>query len=296
MDTDTLQPRPTKEWLIDDGLRVLIPDDRRLLARELLVSTAALPDKWLTRKQQAFRGLRREERPGASLHRTGTHLISQVAALCDLLIPALIEDYLRRHHLGPRACEHLRRNAPPTVCRTLIDNCPSWPPNTVDQLEFDVRHAVHLALGEQSRQAAPADDGPARMIRPDRRPVDQLDFVEKLIMLATGEESALEQSSRFLWGQEARYAFRVGVALVATGMIAVLFVALFIIMSHVESQLTVRDNLTVVGSAIGAALGGTGLGLLGQAVRARLGRGRHGDELPACPPSGGEDPVRPSTR
>jgi len=296
MDTDTPQPRKTKEWLIEDGLRGLTAEDRRDAARDLLLGVGVLPDRWMTAEQRAFLALGPRRVPKSAIRHAGADLVARTVSLCDRLIPRLVDDYLDHRDLDPAARAGLRRVAPAVVGRTLFVRCRSWPAADIAGVEFDIRLAVYTALDEERARQMPDHGEGGLVVRPDQRPADRLDWNEKLTTRATSTESMLVRHNRFLWGQEARGAFRVATALVATAAMAVLYVLLFCFLSYLEPTLTAREALTVVSSAVGAALGGTGLGLLGQVIRSRFGRRRPGDDPPAAPRPGATDPARPEPR
>jgi hypothetical protein len=285
MDTDTPQPRGTKQWLIEDGLRALSQKNRRKLARDLLLGgRVTLPEGWLDTRQRAFLALLPHEIPNAATRVAGADLLGRVVHLCDQLIPRLIDDFLARHPLDPDARRRLRRRAPLLVRDALLRTSPSWPSADVEGF----RAAVDEALTGRAGQA-PAAVGHGLLIRPHERPADRNDLREKVITRATSDEALSRRYHRFLWAEEVRHAFRVAVALVPAGAIAILYLALFEALRHIEPDLPVREAALVSGAAIGAALGGTGLGML----RDRLGRARSGNEPPQPPRSGGEDPDRP---
>jgi hypothetical protein len=295
MDTDTPQPRETKRWLVDDGLVVVTTKYRRELARELLLGDRALPPDWLTTRQQDFFALHPDVPLNAGTRRAGTELLGPVIHLCDRLIPWLVDDYFQRHTIEPDARKRLRPRAPALVRDVLMRTCPSWPSPDLNWLAT-VRPAIDEALSSGRALPASSAGDRATLVRPDQRPVDRRDFEEKLIVHTAGDRARSRRANRTLWHQEFRRAFRVAVALVAAAAIAVLYLILFAAIRYVQPNLSVREAMVVVGAAIGAALGGTGLGLLGQAISARRSRVPPEAEAPAAARSDGEDRVQPGNR
>lgn len=295
MDTDTPQPRGTKRWLVEEGLRDVTTKYRRQLARDLVFGAATLPDRWLTARQRAFLDLGPDERPDSRTRRAGTDLVRRVACLCDRLVPRLVDDHLRSRAVDRDARRRLRRRTAAVVTGVLLDRCPSWPPADPDRLAPGIRAAVDRALAREYGLRPPPPGGPGLVLRPHDRPVDRRDSDEKLITWATSDDARLWRTSRFLWGQEARHAVRVALGLVVAVAAAVLYLVFFEGLRLVEPTLTVRQAMLVVAAAFGSAVGGGGVGLLGVVLRSRWARGRPGN-APAATRSGGEDPVRPGAR
>ena len=96
-------------------------------------------------------------------------------------------------------------------------------------------------------------------------------------MNATKE--TFELYERLTWVQEKVRTVRIAVSLAAAGVITSFYVALFLLLRHVDPGMSPRDATLVLTSAVGATLGSTGLGLL----VTRGSRNRPGNEDPPRP-------------
>lgn len=312
MDTDSPR-RSTKEILVQNGLESLTKRYRRELALDVLSGRVQVPARWLTPEQQAFIALAWDSTPRPKERTGGLEVMKNAVRLCDALIPALIDDYLRRHDdlsLTPSERATLRRGTGPAAVRDAIfRTCTTWPPAELERLKQPVLSAVDQALDEELRRrrmrqrfkpggtaptggntqgaggiahqmAAGAGDGSGLLLRPNQKPADDRDLADRETTRATSSDEILNRYIRYGWHQELRGLVKVfaWAAASVAGAVAVsaLYLAIFVALRHLAPELTVREAMIVAGAAIGTSFCGTGIGLAGQVLKARARRGRRG--------------------
>lgn len=118
------------------------------LAEALLFNRVAIPAGWLNAQQKAFVDLDEEATLTGEVLAVAERLVPLVIGLCSVLIPRLINDYVRRRGLLDRQeRESLRRSRGPAAVRTAIFRVsPTWPPIDPRRLSRPVRLAVDDAL------------------------------------------------------------------------------------------------------------------------------------------------------
>jgi len=316
MNTDVQQPW-TKELLVRNSLRSLGTKHRRGLASALLFGRVHIPVQWLTEGQQVFLALGKSSMLDAETRAAGLELVPLVVQLCDGLIPRLIDDYLRRQALlsalDPGEREHLRRGGPVPVREAIFRACASWPPADPDRLEPAARLAVDQALCDvlarrrarrrpgsagaasaggpwrtaaTTKKAVAGDDGPVPVLRQEQGPADDRDLTDRHTTRATSGENVLKRYISYGWHQVlwglVKASVWTAVSLAGAAVLSVLYTLIFLALRHYAPDLTVKQAMVIAGAAVGTALGGTGLGLAGQALKARRDRrGQPGGEPPA---------------
>lgn len=124
------------------------------LAENLLRNRVPIPPKWLTAQQQAFVALA----DGAILTSddlgVAEQLVPLVIGLCSVLIPRLIDDFVRPRTLLDRdELETLRRGRGPAAVRKAIFRASApWPSTDPSRLPAHVRLAVDSALDDALAQ------------------------------------------------------------------------------------------------------------------------------------------------
>jgi len=269
MDEKASPPQTTKELLIQHSVRRLASRYRQEFASGLLSGRTALPARWLKPRQIDFVELELDSTVDDTIHAAAIELTDRIVQLTELVY-ALLHDFCRQHEtvLDQRQRANLRRGSGPSlVCKVLYRRYATWPPADPRKLRGRVRTEIDKALSgaiprHRDRSSAagtapvapswPADDR-ALAVWDRTRATDDPDKLRRYVLLYLVEAFV-----------------RTVPGLLAVVTLAVVYLGLFLALRHFTPELTTREHMIVAGTAITAALGGSGAMLAGQAIRARL--------------------------
>lgn len=283
MGTGAPQSR-TKERLIKRALRPVRTKAQRERIREFL---AIVPTQWLTPTELTFTAHDDTDELDVEMRAAGIEIMNRIVILCDDLIPSLVDDFLARHGYDLGSADHdefRRRTGPVVVGDVLTRMYASWPPTAPELIDRATCLAVDRALGDllNSLRAQPAA---GVLLRPDRTPVDDRDQADRHLTRATSDDATHRRYITYEQHREnlflTRIAVRTATGLIVAVILSVLYVGLVLGLRRFAPDLTVEEDIMIVGAALGAS----GIGLAGQVLKNRFGGSRRSADPGPAPPS-----------